>query len=380
MSFEIIPTELYTVNLYDSAGIFQGELRKWNRLEYHQRISGAWNHQLTFNISPDDSYVSFIRAIQPDWIIIIYRIDPITLIKELVYEGLNQTVMEQAQATGNLIFNIYGVGYTQLLMRRVVVPPTGLSHSTHSGPGESVLKMFVDESMVTPSDTTRVFPGVTIEPDLGRGKYTSYNSRYINLLTVCQYIAENAIIDFGVIGSDPPKTFMVCARPLWGKDRRVGNPDGNAPVIFDYNLNNMDIPILSLNYSEEKNVAYIGGTGEAEDRTIEILINTDALLLSPFARKEAFVEGRQEDTTDGLLSLGAAYLEKNKALKTLTFDTTQHPNLRWLREWSLGDVVNSTYASYVFDKHIVEIKVIVTAASSATSVESISIEMEDYAY
>lgn len=376
MSFLVLPTELYSIQIYDHAGTLQRVLRNWNRLEFHQRVNNAWNCQVTLSCAINSELADFLRSMENDWFTLIYRIDPLTLQKSLVYEGFHITLVDQVDSTGNLIFNIYGGGYADLLKRRVVIPPAGSENLSFAGPGESVLKAFVNSCMLAPVDPDRVFPGVTIEADGGLGLYTQYDARYINLYSVCQTVADASHIDFGIYGSEPPGRFYVRGQPIWGLDRRVGN--GINPVmIFDLRIGNMEIPILSKNSSEEKNYIYVGGDGAGEDRTVIELQDAVAIARSPWGRKEAFIEGRQQVAGDPLEAVGYAYLRQNIAQNNLTFDIRQTVNSRWLRDWGLGDIVTARYFDFEFDKHITEVSVIVSGSETGL-VESLSIEMEDY--
>lgn len=376
MSFLVLPTELYSIHIYDHAGTLQRVLRRWNRLEYHQRVNNAWNCQITITTALDSEIATFLRSMQDDWFTLIYRTDPLTLEKKLVYEGFHLTLVDQVDSVGNLIFNIYGGGYTDLLKRRVVIPPAGSENLSFAGPGESVLKAFANACLLAPSDPDRIFPGVTIEADSGLGLYTQYDARYINLYSVCQTVADASQLDFGIYGSDPPGKFYLRGQPLWGLDRRIYN-GVNPIMLFDLQIGNMEIPILSKNSSEEKNYIYVGGDGSGEDRTVIELQDIVAISRSPWGRKEAFVEGRQQVTGDPLEAVGYAYLRQNKKQNNFTFDITQTINSRWLRDWGLGDVITARYFDFDFDKHITEVSVIVSSSETGL-IESLSIEMEDY--
>lgn len=376
MTYSILPNDLYTIIIYDHTGISQLILRKWSRLEYHQRINNAWNCQITVECSLTDPLVSTLRSVQDDWFILIYRIDPLTRLQNLVYEGFHLTLVDQVDTKGNIIFNFYSGGYADLLKRRIIVPNSGAENLSFAGPGETVIKAFCSASLLAPADPARVMPGVSIEADLGGGLYTQYDARYVNLYSVCQTVADASHVDFGIYGSDPPGSFYIRCRPIWGLDRRITN-GVNSPMLFDLKIGNMDIPILSLNSSEEKNYVYAGGTGAGEDRIIKELQDITAIGRSPWSRKEAFVEGRQQETGDPLEAVGNAYLQANKKQNNLTFDVRLTPNSRWLKDWGLGDVISARYFDYEFDKHITEISVVVSGSETGL-IESLSIEMDDF--
>lgn len=371
------PLEPYEIRLYDHDGDLLSVVQQWNRLEFHQRINAPWNHQITIEASEYDPITSIIRNLKKDYFTLIYRTDPVTLQRDLVYEGLHNTIVDQARANGSLIFNLYGAGYTTLLNRRVVLPTYGLEHNSKSGYAETVLKGYVYDSAMGILDPDRAIQGLTIEGDASSGLSVEYNIRYILLSTVVENISNDGLVDYGIIGSDPPGEFELQVRPIWGTDRRKGTAD---PMIFAMSQGNMTIPIYSKNASEEKNYVYVGGQGQGVDRDIEEVSDLDAIAESPWGRKESFTDARHEDNADGLISDGRAYLEYNKTIHTLSFNVRQSLGTRWLRDWTLGDYVTAVYAGEDFDSQISEVGVVVVASSESSQVETINAEMVDVRY
>lgn len=376
MSF--VPFELYSIYFHDHAGTVQFIAQDWTRLEYHQRINASWNHQITLEFGSDSPRITKYREIQDDWIVRVYRTDPITLEQNVVYEGFNTTIVDQIKANGNIIINLYGVGFTDLLRRRVTIPPAGQTHSVKTGPAETVIKGYVAENMISPVDSERVLPGMGVETSAGAGKAVTYEARYIILYSVCQTLAEDGNIDFGIVGGNSVGEFIFKARQIWGTDRRENNPDNNLPIIFSIDYDNMVIPILSLNSSAEQNFAYVGGGGQGVDRIIETVSNPAAIARSPWGRKEVFVEARQQEDSQALVTAGLAELNARKKEQKLTFNVQQTIQSRWLRDWFLGDLVTAKYYTYSFDKQITEIGVVVTSGQTAQQPEVISVELSNY--
>lgn len=368
-------TEIY---FYNHSGVLQKVLTGWEYVEYTQRVSSPWNHVIRMEMSYLDDMATFIRnTVVRDWIVEIYRSDEITGIKQLVYEGLHRTCVEQVRQSGTIIFTMYGVGYTDLLNRRIVIPPVGQGNLTFSGVAETVLKSFVSSQIVAPTDTARIFPGFSIESDAGQGSVTEYHARYTSLMTVCTDVAGTGGVDFGVIGNGIPATFKFRVLPLWGSDKRQGNTAGNPPMVFDLALHNMDIPIHSLSANDEVNHIYIGGQGQDVARTI-IEMSSGAESVSPWNRIEAFVDARQESSASGLTTIGQQYLNKYAVIDTLSFNIIQNDGTRWLRDWVLGDIITAKYYDLSFSKKLTKITVTLSAGASGSSQnEVISVEMEE---
>jgi hypothetical protein len=372
------PFDLYELWLYDHDGAAQIYIQNWTRVEFHQRLSSSWNHQITVEMSVDNPNVATYRNIQKDWILRIFRTDPRTLIKTKVYEGFNTTVVDQLRISGDLIFNLYGVGFTDLLRRRVVIPIEGEEHDSRTGNAETVIKDYVDVCMIHPVDTDRIEPGLTLIPSAGAGAEVIYDARYIILFSVCEKLSGDGGIDFGIYGGEEVGDFLFDARAIWGEDRRIGNTAGNIPVEFSVNLNNMNIPILSTNTSAEQNYVYIGGSGQGVDRIIEQVADLDAIADSPWGRKEFFADARQQTDIEAIKAVGYDELDKRRATKELSFNIEETANCKWLRDWGLGDLVSARYAGQLFDKKIVEIGVVVTPGVTANKDEVITVELENY--
>jgi hypothetical protein len=372
-----VPHDLYTIYLHNHAGEVVLLIQNYTRLEYHQRNSSSWNHHITVEMSVDDPRVTTYREIQKDWILRIFRTDPVTLVNTLVYEGFNTTIVDQLRINGDIIFNLYGVGYTDLLRRRIVIPPAGSEYSTKTGNAETVIKGYVADSTISPTDTDRIFPGMSVESDSGSGNIVTYDARYIILYSICQTLSERGGIDFGVVGGNDVGEFIFKASPVWGKDKRENNLEGNQPIIFSIENDNMIIPILSINTSSEQNYAYVGGTNQGADRVIQEVSTPDAIALSPWGRKEVFVEARQQTDTQALISTGISELNSRKTKQELTFNIQQSVQSRWIRDWVLGDLVTAKYFDYTFEKQIVEVGVTVTAGATSQQVEVITVELED---
>ncbi|HMN10722.1 MAG TPA: hypothetical protein PKD55_00185 [Bellilinea sp.] len=351
-------------------------LDKWTYLSFTQKLNDPDYHQLRFDLSPDDPLVKVLRDdIDVDTIIEIWRYDPITASKSMVYSGFNRTVVDQARAGGTFIFNMYGSGFTDLLRRRLVIPPAGFEHDEYTGPAESVAKSFINSQMAAPSSTARAVTNLVIEPDQGTGDIITIKARYTNLLTVIKNCAELGNIDFGIVPGSFVSSFEFQARPLWGLDRRVGNSAGNTPTIFSMELGNMSIPINSENTSEEITALYVGGAGQGIERVIVEARNTARINASPWNLREAFYDARDTTNTAALQADGVLELSRRAAEDTLTFNILNTPGSRWLTHWALGDLVTAFYAGKRFDKQIIEVSVIVTGQGSSSR-EVISAELD----
>ena len=382
------PSDIYEVRLYDHDFTFLRFLQGWQRLEYHQRINAPWNHLIEWRVAPDqDGVLVELGNVEPDQIITIDRVNIYTDTKTRVYEGFHYTTVDQQLKDGDYLITFYGSGFTDLLTRRIIVPPEGYESRTYSGYAENIMKGYVTDCCVDPKppetspyDTARIMPNLTVEAFNYTGNDIDYSGRYVNLMTALETMSDEGNMTFGVVGTnDPIDGFEFQARPIWGLDRRINssNPNKGTPMLFSTEIDNMAIPILSKNFSDEKNMVYVGGQGVGTDRNILKMIDINASLISPWARKEAFVDSRGEETLDGLIVAGRQYMEENAAKSRLTFNVAQTSGCQWTRDWNLGDIVTAKYRTYVASQLIVEVMVYVAKTGSTDLTERVEAEFKD---
>lgn len=82
-----------------------------------------------------------------------------------------------------------------------------------------------------------------------------------------------------------------------GKDRSVGNTEGNTPLIFSQDFDNLVSTQYTKNTATEKNTALVGGEGEGMQRfCVEISDSS----LTPWQRRETFIDasGQSRQYTD----------------------------------------------------------------------------------
>lgn len=370
----------YDIYFFDHSATRVFLLQGFKYLEFHQRVSSPWNSVMRIESAAEDPVlINFFRNIlERDFITEVWRTDEVTGDRDLVYEGFHRTLIDQVKNSGIVVFTLYGVGYSQLLKRRIILPITGQEYNSKSGVAETVMRDFVSDSAISPVDADRIISGLSNDIDVAVGSTAEYSARYTNLFTVISRLAEQGGVDFGVTKDTTVGTFLFEVRELWGTDKTHGNSDGNVPVVFDVTLGNMLIPILSKNGGDEVNFVYIGGQQQGVSRIIETRQDAAAVAASPWNRHENFVDARSEDDTDGLQTRGQAVLDEQGYKEVLTFNVQQTAGTRWIRDWVLGDLITARYAGQQFHKKIVEVTTQVSAGESGEAqIEGISVEMED---
>lgn len=294
----------------------------------------------------------------------------------LEFEAFHRTITYQRTLQGKAIATSYGVGYADLLRRRILAGYAGTAFTAKSGPAETVAKEFVDEQCVSGA-IFREIAGLTIEADGGRGAIVELNRAWRILLEVLQEVSLMAEQkgdpgDWAVVGTGDAAFEFRWYHGQLGEDRRVGNIEGNPPIVFSMLLGNMALPIYALARTDEGNAIYVGGQGEGVGRALEIRTDAVAVADSPWNRREMFADARNEDTVAALQDKGDSKLEERQAEESFSFEVIQTTATVYGRDYFLGDLVTARYGDIERSKKIVGVRVVVQENR-----ETISLEVAD---
>ena len=194
--------------------------------------------------------------------------------------------------------------------------------------------------------------GITkkIETDTELEGESSRQSSYKNLLTF-----TDSILQEYECGALMRLTNTALVYDLYeGKDRTVNNTDGNKPVIFSQNFDNLLSATFDTDETFYKNYALIGGEGEGENRFFAEFAETEATGLD---RRETFVnaldvpqtytddQGQEHAYTDNeytALLVGQAQTELKELIITEKMEAELnliYSPFKLREDFSLGDKV-----------------------------------------
>lgn len=332
---------IWQVRLKDPVGATVAILDRWTRLRVAPTVNAPGGYELEFA----DLGVGLPELFELDGQIEFWRCHAeygIDWRKE--FEAFHRDPQRWVDASGVRRYMSRGVGYADLLARRVILAAAGSPEGAKDGAAETVIKEYVNEQAV-PGAGARATVGFTVEADGGGGNTISLARSYRSLLTVCQEIAEIGGGDFAVVSTGPATFEFRWYEGQLGTDRR-------AAVRFALTFGNMGEPEYALTRSSEANAVLVAGQGEGVDR--EILWRTDPGLMddSPWNRREEFVDARDLTTTAGLESRGDARLRERRPVEGLTFRVIQTPGTVYGRDYFLGDLVRGEFAGIVVDQKI----------------------------
>lgn len=216
-----------------------------------------------------------------------------------------------------------------------------------------------------------------IAPTQNRGIKTVWQARLTNLHDEMKHISEDT--GLGWYGYLNRQEKCIYFDSLKGTDRTVNqieNPntheilkdftheqlqaytheqlEGNIKhpyIIFSEQKKNLLEGKTTDDDSNYKNVGYIAGKGENEDRLITVLGTA-----SGFDRREVFIDLNNIDDPDELKTKGQKKLDTYKTIQSIEGKVYQIPNMEWEKDYFLGDLVTLESDGIYEDKRIIQAK------------------------
>lgn len=270
--------------------------------------------------------------------------------------------------SGRDYFSSVGRGYEDLLARRITLPPGEVydpeSAYDEYGPDHltDVMRQLVDRHAGPGAAADRRFPGLTVEPETHQGPQVSTRFRYQNVLTALQGLAELGA-DFAVVGTGPMTFQFRAYHPRLGRDRTVGNLEGNAPVVFSVDRGNMLNPQATESALELVNYVYVAGQGQGVDRTVVERYDASSVAETPWNRCEGFADARHLSLESSLRDYGDAFLAQRAKRVAFEFQAAETPGCRYGVHWDLGDLVTARYQAFTFAARVVSVHVALSETS-----------------
>lgn len=201
--------------------------------------------------------------------------------------GENAAVIEIVKATvddkGEKIYDIKGRTLEKYLTERMI-------NGTYSGSGHASTLMYdmVDKNAIHPSNANRKIPYLVNATDKQVGNEISQYQKTGGALYDALYqMASESDIGFSVLFDPRNKRLVFEVRK--GADRTQDNDEGNDPVVFSTELEDVLSSEYYGNIQDEKNVALVQGEDKGTARKSVLVGKVDAY---GFDRKELYVDAR----------------------------------------------------------------------------------------
>jgi len=254
---------------------------------------------------------------------------------------------KKALTTKGITITATGYSVMQMFKQRVTIPPAGTDVETYTAKTETIIKNYVNSNCVNSTDTNMNFNIISIGSNHGLGTSITDETRYKNLYD--EVIRLTAIDDLGVKSTFNTSTKKLVFDIYKGTDKTAGNTAGNNPIIFGTDFDNLLEATLEYTETKIQNYAIVGGQGEAEARTIQVVSDSKTCL----DRHVFFIDARDISTTADLVNRGKSELVLPSYMVNAVINPFAEP--KYETDYDIGDLVTVVVDGLELDTRIIEI-------------------------
>lgn len=249
----------------------------------------------------------------------------------------------------NYQITVKGRDIKSILNRRITEPQMNEAYDSYSGSAEGAIKHYVDTNCVNTVDADRKINNLVIAENRNRGSQIKWQSRYKNLEIEAENICKAGSIGWFVYIDFDKKKLVFDVET--GVNRSL-NQDANSRVIFSSEFENIANITHTNSNANYKNVGYVGGQGEGTEREIiQVKKSNDTGL----KRREIFIDARDISESENLQDRGLSKLAAYDYVLN-TDSTILNTNLKYEKDWNLGDIVTVKNNFGINDLRIAEVR------------------------
>jgi hypothetical protein len=251
-----------------------------------------------------------------------------------------------------------------LLDRRVVMYFPETSYTSKDTKCDTMIHEILRENLGSlATDTARSIQNwLEIEPDFTfttcptLKKSFAYQKVFPLVQEICDYSTKNNVyLAFDIVPKTESmmifKTYTMCR----GTDRGITT---FAPLIFSIERGNLSYCSIALDHIEERNVIYAGGQGEGQTRIIKTSIDSVANFLSPYARREDWIDATQSDDPNYTQAEADSRLEDSRFKTRINAHIQQVSDCIYGYNYFFGDIVTiETEQGFSVDVHLDTVEV-----------------------
>ena len=346
----------YEIWLNDPEGNRLGMLSDWvSWFSWSRIVNGAgW-----FSVSlPGNFDHTLLRA---DDILEIWRAPKGGRLKR-DFTGFVRLIDFETDANGIDYLHVSGPDINELIERRIVAYAASSAQAQQTDQVDDMLKVIARQNLGASATAARDLTeeGFSVAGDLADGpSITKAFSRrdvgrvFADLADAAAANGTNVYWEIVQTGDAAFQLVTYTGQP--GQDHTYTS--GASPVIFGLEWGNLELPRLSLDYSDEVNYIYAGGQGEGSDREIVEVSDATRIARSIWNRREGFADARNESTTAGVTAAANAALEAGKPRLRFSGNLLDTDQFVFGRDWDFGDRVTVTYRGYQLDGLVRSVRV-----------------------
>lgn len=233
---------------------------------------------------------------------------------------------------------IRGTDLKGLMKRRITY--TDNFDRVENTPAENIMKHyvinhFIDSRLASDATiqlTERNVEVLQVAKTQNRGPSTVWQSRFENVHDVLKHIAEDTGLGWTIFADLTNQKFVFDV--LESTDRTLNQKDV-PQILFTKSKGNLRESRKYNDLSGLKNVAYVGGKGENEDRPIVVRGSTYGI-----NRREVFIDLNNIDDMDELNLEGDKRLSEYKEINSTEGQVYSIENMEYEVDWFIGDKVS----------------------------------------
>lgn len=338
----------------------------------YESLICTWNYYEcgTFELTINKNKANTNKLKKDNMLIVNKKDDKILLIDKVV------TTTEKNSKT----MKISGTCIKGITKRRIIAT-NGYDRVTETQ-AENIQKHYLKKHLVESyydniRTTERDISWVKIAPSQNRGIKTVWQARLTNLHDELKHISEDTGLGWkGILNRDGKCIYFDSIR---GTDRTVNqieNPNTHEKlskftheelqqytheqlqgtikhpyIIFSEKKKNLIEGKVTDDNTNYKNVGYIAGKGENEDRIIIVKGNAIG-----FDRREVLIDLNNIEDLGELNTEGQKKLDTYKIIQSVEGKVYQIPNMEWEKDFFLGDLVTLESDGIYEDKRIIQAK------------------------
>jgi hypothetical protein len=250
---------------------------------------------------------------------------------------------ETLSQRGEEFITIVAYSGNELLDRPIVAYASGTAQAKKSTDYiDDMMKELVDENLgSSATDSDRDLSAwLSIAPDLSDGPQTAKSMAWRKLLPTLKELAQEADdqgtrVFFGITyNPDDGIVTFETRTTQWGIDH-----SGDDKIVLAARNGTLSDIRRSFTSSNERNYVYVGGQGQGQDRTIVEQEIEERTALSPFNRRELFVDARNTNIPAELEAEAGAALRNGRPREVFLAKIRDTQGIKYGREYGFGDRV-----------------------------------------
>jgi len=267
---------------------------------------------------------------------------------------------------GREYISLLAYSANMVLDTAIVDYASGTSYAKKTDQIDDMMKAIIKENRgaLATNSARNISSWLTVEADMAAGPSTTKAFAWRNVLAVLRELAQEAddagtAVFFDVIYT--PGTTALEFRTFTSQRGIDHGSTGAKQVILSPRNGTLSEVRRSYISSNERNAVTVGGRGEATDREIERDTDAIRIALSPFNRRELFVDARnaEEGDTAALQAEAMAALKNNRPREIFSARIRDTEAVKYGREYGFGDRVMAEFRGRAVDCRLDSIGILV---------------------